>query len=923
MHLSELVKRLDSAQLHGADIDVSSIVMDSRQVVADTLFACVRGDTVDGHQFAEKAIKGGAVALLVERLLEVDVPQICVADTADAAGIVASALADNPSGKLEMVGITGTNGKTTTSYILESILSRAGRVPAVIGTVNYRGNGKTIDADFTTPTSIALANLLADFQADGCRSAVLEVSSAALSQKRTAGTSFNIAAFSNFTQDHLDYHQTMEEYLAAKTLLFSDVLKDDGIAVINTDDSYSDSFRKAAGQRQVLTVSIKEKADVWVSQHSSTLKGVTGTIQSPKGEFGFACPGLIGNFNVANIALASAIAIAMGISLEAITQGIASIAGVPGRLQPVVNSKGLNIFVDYSHTADALENALRSLRPLTPGRLLSVFGCGGDRDKSKRPLMGAAAQKFSDGVYITSDNPRTEDPEEIISMILDGVEEGPFVHVDRKVAIHAAVCEATPRDAILIAGKGHEDYQILGTQKTPFSDFEVALDACQSRLDFDGKALSEVLETPENDKQFSRVVIDGRTAAPGDLYVAIKGERFDGHQFVQQARDAGANGSVVSKGEGTYLVEDTTVALGKIARFHRRRWGNKPMVAITGSSGKTTTKSILASGLAACGNVHATVGSLNNETGVPLTLLGLRPFHDFAVIEMGMRGLGQISYLTQWAEPTISVITNVGRAHLGVVGSEEGILKGKCEIFERLGTSGIAVFPHADDRIAARAPQKRVTFGIEEGDVHVTNQTVNGDGTRTVQYSVLGKAIEVELQLVGHHQVINAACCLAVASAMNLDLAGFAKGLAKAKAPRLRGEIATVLGRKVMIDCYNANPDSMRASLQAFGEISKSATVVIGDMLELGEASNHAHHSLGRHIAELGHRVIAMGAFAEDVAEGYAKGNGQSVQIARDHQHAADLLDKTTSSEDWILLKASRGLALEKILLMWKASHAV
>lgn len=966
--------------------EVRAVTDDSRCVEPGDVFVAVRGMRSDGHEFIATAIERGAAAIVVDHEIDLSgdqagdrageqashqeshqasapILQIVVDDTALALGALVARLAGRPGDRMSLVGITGTNGKTTTTFLIEAMLAAAEARPGIIGTVSYRYDGETHPAPYTTPTPQVLHGVFGDMASARCSHAVLEVSSAALSMGRLGGVELDIAAFTNLSQDHLDVHQTMAAYREAKALIFANHLKADGVAVINIDDPAAEHMIAAAGERRVLRVtSTHRDADVQVIRAESSIAGIHAEIATPRGTVILRSPALLGAYNVANLAMAVAICEALGVDHDAMTRGIAAMAGVPGRVERVSNDHGLDILVDYAHTPDALANVLDALQPLTARRLICVFGCGGDRDPSKRPSMGEAVATRADLAVVTSDNPRTEEPADIIDMILPAVPDPFHVDSDRRTAIRAAVAEAVPGDIVLIAGKGHEDYQILGTEKIHFDDREEAARAVALRQDFpladvlsacDGRLLPRAPDTgpdhrPETQAVpgFSRVIIDGRIAAPGDLYVAIRGERFDGHDFCAQAIAAGATGAIVEESSelpesltsragdspgGAAIIEvgDGRRALGAVARWHRRRWrdeqrddapgddapGAPLLVGITGSAGKTTTKELTRAALSACGRVHATAGSLNNETGVPLSLLGLRPFHDFAVIEMGMRGLGEIDYLTRIAEPDVGVVVNAGVAHVGVVGSVEAIARGKSEIFGHLPPHGVAILPSGDPRLAEHASgaPRRLTFGTDgDADVRLTAYHPVGPSGADVTYVIHDREHTLRLPLIGEHNALNGACALAIALACGVAIDRAIAGLARARATAMRSEITTVSGRHVLVDCYNANPASTRAALRALAELRARAraVAVLGDMLELGDAAPGAHRDMGRAAAEQAIDVIALGEHRDDLLAGA----GQRGHPADDPRSAATLVLSTTRPGDWVLIKASRGARLERVL---------
>ena len=941
MKLSELAALLPAARIVGdGDPEVTAVVDDSREASVGALFVAIPR-SADGHRFAAGAVERGAVAVVAQREVDVDVPQVIVGDSAEAFGVLVSRMAGDPAHRLALVGITGTNGKTTITFLLEAILQAAGAALGVLGTVSYRFGGRTVDAPYTTPTPGILHRTFASMVDAGCSHAVMEVSSAALSMDRMAGLHFRVGAFTNLTQDHLDVHGDMDAYRAAKARLFADYLAPGGVAVINADDPAAVHMIAAAGEHRVLRVSTRADvaAEIRVTRADSSVDGIVATIDTPTGPIEVTSRALLGGYNISNIAVAIGVAEVLGVAHDAIARGIDTMPGVPGRVERVANGAGLDILVDYAHTPDALRNVLGAVRPLTRGRLICVFGCGGDRDPTKRSIMGAAVAELADLAVVTSDNPRTEEPQAIIDMILPAVPAPFFVDADRRTAIRAAVAEAVPGDIVVIAGKGHEDYQIVatdqGTKKIHFDDREEVAAAVTARWTL---AAGEILEATggqlvagSDRTTFARAIIDGRAAAPGDLYVAIRGEIHDGHAFCTQAAEAGATGLLVDHaadltalppGITVIQVADTRVALGQIARIISRRWGladpARRLVAITGSAGKTTTKELLRAALSAAGRVHASVGSLNNETGVPLTLLGLRDYHDYAVVEMGMRGLGQIAYLVDIAEPHVGVVVNAGTAHVGVVGSVEAIASGKAEIFGALPSYGCAVYPAGDPRLASHAASapRRLTFGEEDdADVRLVHyRPAEADGA-DVRFRVDGREIAARVPLPGKHNAVNAACALAAAIAVGVDPEVAARGLASARAADMRGQVRVIGGQNVLVDCYNANPASMCAALDTLRELAgqRPAVAVLGDMLELGDEAADAHRTAGAQAAARNAHVIALGEHAGALADG-ARDAGGSAEVAADPAAAAAAVRTRAGAGDWVLVKASRGMRLERVV---------
>ena len=499
MLLKDLLSFLPQREIRGdAGVEVKGLAYHSAAVQEGFLFAAIRGMRDDGSKYVEDALTRGARVLLLDRPLEVRGPvQVVVPDVREALARLASAFYGNPSSSLTLIGITGTNGKTTTSYLLESILEEDGKKVGVMGTVNYRFLAKVFPAPTTTPESLDLQRNLQTMREGGVTHALLEVSSHALDLQRVRGCDFDVALFTNLTRDHLDYHRSMDEYFRAKQLLFTQCLqeskKEKRFAVVNADDPKSEELiRMTCGT--VFRYGLERKGDLWARSYEEGPEGLKFHFITPRGSLEGESP-LIGRHNLYNLLAAVGAAEVLKVSHRAVLAGIAGTARIPGRLERIPGGDGVHVFVDYAHTPDALERALETLQKTRGGRLIVVFGCGGDRDRGKRPEMGKVASAGSDLAVITSDNPRTEEPLGIVEEIEKGVDPqrrkrykapllssgweapGYLVIPDRREAIRAAIGAARGGDIVLIAGKGHEDYQILGMEKVPFDDREEAEEA--------------------------------------------------------------------------------------------------------------------------------------------------------------------------------------------------------------------------------------------------------------------------------------------------------------------------------------------------------------------------------------------------------------------------------------------------------------
>jgi UDP-N-acetylmuramoyl-L-alanyl-D-glutamate--2,6-diaminopimelate ligase len=459
-----------------APVTVTDVAYDARAVAPGALFVCVRGLRADGHEFAPEAVAGGAAALLVERRLELPVPQLVVADAREAMGLAADALFGRPTRELEVAGVTGTNGKTTTAFLLYSILAAAGRRPGLLGTVEMRIGGERRAVVRTTPEAVDLQRTFREMLDAGDRSCAMEASSHGSELKRLVGTRFAALAFTNLSQDHLDLHGTMEAYFDAKRRLFTepDVDGNRPAAAVNVGDPYgrrlAEELRGLGGR--LVTFGIADDADVRAERLE-----VMAAFTALTADGLDLRPRLRGRFNVENVLAAVAAARLLGVEDDAIVRGVEHVPGVPGRFEAVDEGQPFAVVVDYAHTPEALANVLAEARRLAAGRLLCVFGCGGDRDRAKRPLMGEVASRLADRAIVTSDNPRSEEPLAVIEEILAGMSGDYDVEPDRAAAIALVIEEAREGDVVVIAGKGHEQGQEFADRTIPFDDREVARDA--------------------------------------------------------------------------------------------------------------------------------------------------------------------------------------------------------------------------------------------------------------------------------------------------------------------------------------------------------------------------------------------------------------------------------------------------------------
>ena len=467
MKLYELLDGVEVLGGYPLNPEISSVTDDSRKVRNSSVFVCVKGKKNDGHDYARKALERGAAVVICDHNIGIR-NCIVVENTREAYALMCANYYGNCHRKLKMIGVTGTNGKTTTTFIIKKILEENGYKVGVIGTVDVMIGNEKYPSDYTTPNPSVLHRYLYMMKMAGCDVCIIEASSQALSQERTYGIHFDIGVFTNLTREHLDYHGSMEEYAKAKAIL----MRNSSVCIINADDSFAEMMKRNAAEK-VVTFAIDGNADIKAENVKLNHGGVVYTLACESGRYEIAYD-VIGKFSVYNSLAALAVGIVMKVDMKRAVRAVAEMKTVRGRIEKIPNNRNIHILIDFAHTPDSLENVLKTVRDIYDKRIITVFGCGGDRDRTKRPLMGRIACKYSDLVYVTSDNPRTEDPERIIDDIVGNIDKNNYIRTaDRTQAIKAAIVEAEPGDTVLIAGKGHERYQILGTKKIHYDEREI------------------------------------------------------------------------------------------------------------------------------------------------------------------------------------------------------------------------------------------------------------------------------------------------------------------------------------------------------------------------------------------------------------------------------------------------------------------
>ena len=908
---------------------------DSRKVGAGDGFIAWPGAATDARKYVADVLAAGAQACLVEQE-GVDAWGFTDRRVAVYSGLkiaaapIAAAYFDHPSRQLDVLAVTGTNGKTSTAWWLAQALGKLGRPCGVVGTLGIGQPDAMVFNGLTTPDPVLLQQQLRRWVDDGFAACALEASSIGIAEHRLAATDIRVAIFTNFTQDHLDYHHTMQAYWEAKARLFGwPGLK---AAVLNIDDA------KGAA----LAVSLRDSGlDVWTVSCVAPARLQAQAIHHGLEALSFdvvegatrhrISTRLVGQYNVSNLLGVMAALRALGLPLPAVVDACAHLLPVPGRMDTIALPGRPLVVVDYAHTPDALDKVLGALKPLAAdraGKLWCVFGCGGERDAGKRPLMAAVAEKHANRVVLTSDNPRSEDPDAIISQILQGLSDQDAVHVqpDRALAIAHAVGLAQAGDVVLLAGKGHESYQETGGVKRPFSDKSQAVAALEQGMMSLQQALHWLPSAQmvgDGALAFKRVHTDTRSLQAGDLFVALKGERFDAHDFLAQAKDHGAVAALaqhgLSAGLPGLLVADTKQALGQLAAGWRSRF-TLPLIAVTGSNGKTTVTQMIASILRAWKHdgAFATEGNFNNDIGVPLTLLRLRASHQAGVIELGMNHPGEIAYLAGLARPTVALVNNAQREHLEFMATVEAVARENGAVIEALPASGIAVFP-SDELYTpiwkSLAAFRTVLTFAESGAADVTASSRWTGSAWQVKAGTPQGALDFSLRVAGRHNVKNALAATACALAAGVPLAAISAGLS-AFAPvrgRSRALQLNIAGRAITLidDSYNANPDAVRAAIDVLAELPAPRLLVLGDMGEVGDQGPAFHAEVGAYARARGiEQVCTLGPQSAHAAQGFGNGRHFGDDVAALQAAVTAALPDVAS----VLVKGSRFMKMERVV---------
>ena len=922
----KLLKEYDlfkgSFNLNNINKSFTSISQDTREENTDGIFFCIKGFNFDGHEAVETALKKGAKLLIVEKKLPVKSSQIIVSDTRKAGSLLSALFFAFPAKKMKIIGITGTNGKSTIAHIITDIIEQIGLEVGLIGTISNRINKQTVKSNYTTPDFIELQRLLSEMEEVNTKIVIMEVSSHALSLDRVFGIEFDMVNFTNLTREHLDFHQTIEAYAQAKSKIFK-LLKKDGIAFINIDDPYGKKFYKEIKQN---------KKSISFVKGDFTIRNIRNKIEKSSFIVDYderhtiIESNLIGKHNIFNLtmSLANVINMIPDISINDIAPLCKRIKQIPGRFEKIKCNCSGSVFIDYAHTPDALTNILKTFKELPHNKLITVFGAGGNRDKTKRPKMLKQALEFSDLIIVTDDNPRDELSENIIKDIVanEPVNDKIWINRDRKAAIETAIRLAHINDIVVVAGKGHETYQEIRGEKIRFSDKEVIAnftDKSKTNNHFNSTAATIPLaigidplyleyffnsrfdKLPSN--QINYISTDTRDIQNNSLYIPLSGANFNGHKFIDKALKLKGNIALSAENnylyENTLLVGDTKKAFTDLASRYRKLFHTE-IIGITGSTGKTTTKEYIYNILSENGLTLKTLANENNVIGVSKTIFRLLPEDKYAVIEAGSNHLGEIPEITDIIKPDIAVVTSIGASHLEFFKDLDGVYKEKSSILRKYAKRKI--FPYEKRFLEFKNQGK--SFGFDDNSdywINSINLTDNG-----FEFKINNQIFKINS--IVEHNIYNSSVAIATAKELEISDRKIQNGLNKVIDIKYRMDIKEINDQTWIFDCYNANPDSMISAIDFWNRFKgeKPHIAILGDMLELGDKSIDFHKDIGKKLKEKKyHNIIAVGKLAKhyDADYNYKDVNDFLKQ---------DIL-KSIPKNAVVLVKASNSIHLDKI----------
>ena len=907
MLLKKLIKNCPS---NLSNIEVKGLSSDTRELKKGDLFFALKGLQSNGEKFINLALKKGACAIISTKKIKGNSKIIKTKNVKDLLGKICSKFYTlKPK---NIIAVTGTNGKSSVADFFHQILTLNGLSVATIGTLGIKTK-KFKKNSLTSPDTISLHKQLYSLKRKKIDNVLLEASSHGLDQGRLNGIKFKAGIFTNFSQDHLDYHKSMKNYLNAKLILFRRLLKKDGYII--TDKSIPE-FKKI--DKIVKNKKIKKKYIDYSKKNYDLNKFKP-----------------IGNFQKKNLIMAIKACEVLGLNKTKIIKCIGKLKSVKGRLELVREFPDqTKVFIDFAHTPDAIYSAISSLKTYYKKDITIVFGCGGERDKSKRKKIGKIVNSLCNKIIVTDDNPRREKPKLIRKAIIKHIKKEKVLEIGNRVsAIHLAIEKSNPKEIILIAGKGHEDFQDYGKKKYKISDFRIVKNfktkknKSKKEINFQQNnfLISKIINR-KLDKGFSEVSINSKSIKKGNLFLAIKGKNNDGHNYLNEAVSNGANKCVISKNfnkipkNKVIKVTNTYNFLKKLAVL-KRNYTNAKIIAVTGSSGKTTVKDLIGNLLINYGETYYSPKSFNNSYGVPLSLCNLQKKHEYGVFEIGMSRKGEIDNLSKLVKPNIAIITNIAEAHIENFKSLSHIAKAKGEIIDNISTSGFLIIDR-DNKFfnyfkskAEKRKIKVISIGYnKKSDIKIVKIK------KFLKYKLLSiKSLKKEYKIKTQDQIIkNIAFAIAVLEILKLDVNKIKNKIQDIKVLEGRGKIYKIRYKNLyfnLIDeSYNANPLSMKQSILNLSNIKNKHQkyVLLGDMLELGSKSKILHENLSTIINYS--KIDKLFVHGEHIMNTYKDVNkSKRGNILQEKSDFKEILLPILRNNDYLMIKGSNATGLKKI----------
>jgi murE/murF fusion protein len=934
MLLKKIIKNLS---VNTQEINIEGLSLDSRQIKKNYLFFATKGKKYNGKDYIFSAIKKGAGAVVCDINCKIKNTKVPIIKVRNIKKIIIEACKIFYYLKPKnIIAVTGTNGKSSVAEFYHQILSGQKIPVASIGTLGLKIKNKVVKTNLTTLDIISLHRELAKIKKLGIDNVILEASSHGLEQGRLDGLNFKTAIFTNFSQDHLDYHKNMKTYLNAKLILFSKLLKKKNYIITDSEIPEISELKKISKKNNLYLRSIGKKnstiqfEDVQPNGNFQSIifkyKKKNYTVQIP----------LIGLFQIKNLFMSIIAAEISDVGIKKILNIVKNIKEVNGRLQLVKTTPNkTKIFIDYAHTPDALETTLKTLKEHYKIKPDVVFGCGGERDKRKRAKMANICEKNAEKIYVTDDNPRNENPKLIRKMIISGFSKKlSFVEIpSRARAIETAVIKSKPNSIILIAGKGHETLQIYQKKIINISDREIVKNINEKKLKFDKKKYNAKIMkkiVKKNNLTFQGVSINSKEIKKNNLFIAIKGKNYDGHIFAKEALKNKANFCIVEKNinklnKKKLIKYPSTISfLNKLAIL-KRSSTNLKVIAVTGSSGKTTLKTLLGKTLSKYGKTYFSQKSYNNHIGVPLSLCNLENDHKYGIFEIGMSRAGEIRKLSNLVKPDIAIITNIGEAHVENFENVNGIAKAKSEIIENINIGGCLIL-NSDDKyfnyLSNLAREKKINI-LSFGTLNKSNASLVKNklyrGYNNLHFKVMNKNIYLKIKNPNSLIISNILSTLLTLYILNLDLTKIKNLSNYFQLVEGRGKLHLVSRYKkkfqLIDESYNANPSSVKNAISNFSKIKRNYEkkfLLLGDMLELGKKTDKYHKNLAHFINHSD--IDKLFVYGENAFKTYQKTyktkQGNILQNLNDFD---EIFSEIINKGDYLMIKGSNATGLNKL----------